>query len=301
MYQLFRNKITESKLAFFILGFITSFAFAPYFIFPLVILFVFLILVINYNFYGRKKYFKIFALSIGHFVGCTYWVNHALLIDIWRHFWLTPFATLLLPAYMTLFPMLTILLTEKIIKNKPSILTIIGFSLAWVITEMLREMLLTGFPWNNLGYSLNFTLQTMQMAAVGGIYLNSFIVLMLGGFVFLFYHKRQKLYLFYTLLLLSVLYLTGENRLRNNITNFSEQKVRVVQGNIAQELKWEKEEKLANIYKYMRLSQHSKAAEIIVWPESAVAFSLNNNINILNLLSDIIPENGYLITGALMI
>ncbi len=46
----------------------------------------------------------------------------------------------------------------------------------WVALEFFRTYLLTGFPWNLLGYSQYRTLSLIQVAAVTGVYGVSFVV-----------------------------------------------------------------------------------------------------------------------------
>jgi apolipoprotein N-acyltransferase len=47
----------------------------------------------------------------------------------------------------------------------------------WVALESLRTYLLTGFPWNLLGYSQHRNLALIQVAAATGVYGVSFLVM----------------------------------------------------------------------------------------------------------------------------
>lgn len=51
----------------------------------------------------------------------------------------------------------------------------------WVALELLRTYLLTGFPWNLLGYSQYRNLALIQVAAATGVYGVSFVVVAVNG------------------------------------------------------------------------------------------------------------------------
>ena len=82
--------------------------------------------------------------------------------------WLMPFAVLLLPAGLALFTGLAAGVAR--LAWPPGIARVLVLAVALALTEWLRGHVLTGFPWNVLGYALTWPLPMMQSAAVLGIY-----------------------------------------------------------------------------------------------------------------------------------
>src|SRR5947209_3027408 len=96
-----------------------------------------------------------YVFGLGFFVAGLYWIAGALFVDIARFWWAVPFAVLGVPAVMALFPAASLAVTG-LCSAPPGLgaaARICLFAVAWSAAEWLRGHLLTGLPWNLLGYA----------------------------------------------------------------------------------------------------------------------------------------------------
>ena len=134
--------------------------------------------------------------------------------------------------------------------------------------------MLSGFPWQLLGYSQYLNLPFLQWAAITGVYGLSFlIVLFNAALAQTLSHRAFIRYLSLPLLLLAAVHLWGFYRLHDAPDPPPTLKVGVVQGNIPQDRKW-KENRLAwTAQHYAALTRDLAAAEkpaLIIYPETAL-------------------------------
>ena len=91
-------------------------------------------------------------------------------------------ALLLLTVYLALYPAtIAFLLRRPLEKRGPAALFLAPF--LWVAGELLQTYLITGFPWNLLGYSQVGFLPAIQVADITGVYGVSFVVVLANAAV----------------------------------------------------------------------------------------------------------------------
>ena len=107
--------------------------------------------------FSKKKNKIIFFLygwlfGFGYFVSNLYWISISLTFD--QNFkFLIPFTIILVPGFLALFyGLITIIFYS--IKPKNVLSAIFLFSLLFGVIEFIRGVILTGFPWNLIIYSL---------------------------------------------------------------------------------------------------------------------------------------------------
>ncbi|MBC7430699.1 MAG: apolipoprotein N-acyltransferase, partial [Rubritepida sp.] len=88
------------------------------------------------------------AFGWGHHLAGLYWVTHALFTDIERWWWLVPLAAPGLALPVAVFSVIPAVAAWW---AAPGWRRVLAFSGAWVLAEMLRGVLFTGFPWNLIG------------------------------------------------------------------------------------------------------------------------------------------------------
>lgn len=206
-------------------------------------------------------------------------VSHLFSVAIW---------TLTGAVYCMLFGV-----AYRAIARWPSVWTPILCGAIWAGTELLRGRLFTGSsffvgnPWALLGYSQVGGLRLPQVAALGGPYAISFVVMCLNASVAeLLMARRDAASLRTALrgaalggvpLLLALVY--GEGALRGSTRDVggAAVEVAVVQGDVDLGSVWRSEFYGQNLEVYLRgtLEAASRGApRIVVWPEAALTFFL---------------------------
>ena len=85
-----------------------------------------------------------------HLVG-LYWITEAILIEAARFWWLVPFAVPALSAVLAVFIAVPAAVTWWARPGWQAVFTLAG---AWVLADLARQFVATGFPWNLLGQRL---------------------------------------------------------------------------------------------------------------------------------------------------
>lgn len=298
-----KNKFLISSAA----GALASLAFAPLHIFILapIALSVFYFLLDAAT--KKKEIFWLgFAFGFGHFLVGTYWIAISLLVDASSFAWLIPFALTLIPSALALYLAAFALLYKFCVgkfKFSFSYQKILTFALLWVFFEILRSELFSGFPWNLLGYIWMFDEHFAQSSSIFGVYGLSFFAVLICLLPVLFFEKKiNKIFatILVTLFALNAIY--GYLRVDNSkIITSNKTKLRLVQANIKQEMKWDSQEKYKNLLKHIDLT-NSKSLEgisAVIWSETSVPYVIEEGSELLLKLRQATPPNGVLITGAL--
>ena len=86
--------------------------------------------------------------GLGHHVLGLYWVTEAILFEAARFWWLVPLAVPALAAALALFIAAACLVARCAPRGWPRVVALAG---AWVLADLARQFVLTGFPWNPWG------------------------------------------------------------------------------------------------------------------------------------------------------
>ncbi len=267
----------------------------------------FFLLIIACN--SRKDAFKTgWWFGLGHFVTGLYWIAFALLVDIADFGWLIPFAVLGIPACIAIYTGIVAVITWQARKYFSNWRLVIVFAVCWTIIEMLRGWLFTGFPWNLAGYIWAASDNMLQLTSITGIWGLSLVTALCFTMPAIMLRAAQGnarfvqlLPLVFALITLSVIYIWGAHRL-SAVTQFTPNvKLRLVQANIPQNMKWEEEWRYETVRQYLEMSSNNASDEIthIIWPETALPFVISEDSPLLGVVAKIIPTGGALITGAL--
>ncbi len=152
----------------------------------------------------------------------------------------------------------------------------------WVVLEWGRTYVLGGFPWVGLGYSQSRATYLVQFAEVTGIYGVSALVVLVNVVVYAALRRwwdgeppaARRLLALAALLALLVgwgHWRVAELRARPPLGSL---RVGFVQGNVAQDVKWDAAYQQRTIDHYLALTEQTVAAgaQLVVWPETAVPF-----------------------------
>ncbi len=148
----------------------------------------------------------------------------------------------------------------------------LAFAALWVAQEAFRGWFLTGFPWLYAGYS-QLEGPLAGLAPVGGVWLLSFC-LALSAVLLANLRRTRVRPLFFAmgLVLLATPWVAGQALKGHAWTTAAGAplKVAAMQGNIAQNMKWDPEQLHAQLNLYRDMSFTSQQADLIIWPETAV-------------------------------
>jgi apolipoprotein N-acyltransferase len=141
----------------------------------------------------------------------------------------------------------------------------------WVLVEWFRGWFLSGFPWLNLGYSQTDT-ALAGYAAWLGVYGVSWAVAGTAGLLAAAWSDRAPARYVY-LPLGVLLWLGGWLAQQPRWVEPAGEPLRValVQANIGLASKWRSDHRQHNIDRHLSLSERAARADLIVWPEAAVA------------------------------
>jgi apolipoprotein N-acyltransferase len=178
--------------------------------------------------------------------------------------------TVLFCAGLALFCCLTFYLYARFIRDLPGGHHL-GFAALFVLGEWLRSWFLTGFPWLYLGYGHLHT-SLSGWAPVGGVLLVSFIIAYSGAF--LGHAIQQRKILIPHLIAVCLFWFAGwslQNIEWTQASNKPALNIAMVQANIGQDVKWDRDQYWPSLNLYNRMSQPLWAeADAVIWPEAAV-------------------------------
>jgi len=230
----------------------------------------------------RRPFASGFICGLFFFAPLLYWLN----IVMTNYGGLAPFfsvvAWMFLCAYLALFFAATLGLTFWL-KRQLGVLPIISLPFIWVAFEYLRGTLLTGFPWGLYGYAAIDMTLLRQVADLCGVYGLSWLFVLCNSALALIYQKRLQSVAIFGLLTSSLLlagaFYYGQHSLRQGTKVLPQLKVGLIQGNIQQQHKWDRNFRQQTLDRYRSLSQSAAAegAALLIWPEAATPFYMQDD------------------------
>ncbi|MDN3561117.1 apolipoprotein N-acyltransferase [Vreelandella neptunia] len=173
-------------------------------------------------------------------------------------------------------------------------LAFISFAGAWVLGEVLRTYLFTGFPWLLLGSGFVDS-PLAAWAPVGGVYLLSLLVALSGALGAELLLRRQ----WWTLVPLAAIWLIPLALPQQWTTPADEPtRVALLQGNLPQLLKWTPEGQRTAANTYSELTREvADEVDLIIWPETALPMMETQARPVLERVQANLPPDVALLTG----
>ncbi|MAC61316.1 MAG: apolipoprotein N-acyltransferase [SAR116 cluster bacterium] len=294
----FKNNSNLIKYPFlFLIGILATFSLPPFSIFPCVFLIsISIFYLLNSD--DLKEAFLIgFFLAFGWFLVSLYWISNAILTGGKEFFWMIPFVFFGLPALLSIFWGLAFFFTNLIGQNITERLFLL--SILFPLFEWLRGNILSGFPWNMLGFSLSSPLEFAQTISFLGPYGQNILIVFLITIPVSFYYNKKFFLSIATVVSVAAL-LTSTYLYNNNKIRFTKQNIRIVQPNFSHFEKWDKSKYFINQEKLIELSNdRSNENFLIIWPETAIVNFIDKiNEDISYIVDNIFYKNsGILIAG----
>ena len=262
------NTILIPPVKLFLLGAVAVLGFAPYYLFPASIISLATLFYFWQQAASPKAAFWLgFQFGLGLFVVGIYWIYISLHDFGGMPWWFAGFATFCLCAFMALFPALVGWLSKRL-----------GFLLLsapifWGLADWTRSWIFTGFPWLTMGYSQVPHSPLTGFMPIVGVYgvsvITAFLAALLASF---FVINNQNLPFKRNAIAAITLILVSSGLLK--VVEWTQPagapvSVALLQGNIAQDMKWSPEIAQSTINRYLAMIKNSDA-KLIILPETAL-------------------------------
>lgn len=196
-------------------------------------------------------------------------------------------------SYLALFPAIAFWCWQKLSHRNFSWRFSLPFF--WLIAELLRGQLLTGFPWLSLGYTQTDGILGGLAPVIGqtGITVALWFTALA---IFLSFKFKRLSPLLIPLILVSCSVVFP--KMQPTERKPEPTSVLLVQGNIQQSLKWQAEQQWPNILRYLDLTRPEFNHDLVIWPESAITALEPYASDVLNTVEQSASINGSaLVTG----
>lgn len=264
-------------------GALATLSFAPFSLWPLAILSPAILLFLLHNQSVKKAAWIGFFWGIGQFGTGINWVH----VSIDTFGGMPKIASLflmtLLVSYLALYPALFGYLLNKFFPNNKDGSAnqngqkrrlLLAAPILWLICDWLRGWVMTGFPWLWLGYS-QIDSPLNGFAPVSGVEAITLAIMLIASSLVLlatnrnFTQAKKYLYLVVPVAIFGLSYLLNQvawvTEDKDSTTRFA-----LVQGNIPQHLKWQKDQQWPTLMKYTDLTREHWDADVVIWPEAAI-------------------------------
>ncbi|XBQ17237.1 MAG: apolipoprotein N-acyltransferase [Oceanicaulis sp.] len=248
----------------------------------------------------RAGFARAWWFGAGQFLAGTFWVANAFLVSAGDHAWLIWAPLILLPGGLALFWGAAGALYARFAPSGPERVCV--FAALFLIAELLRATILSGFPWNLPGHVFAAGGAVSQAAALAGAFGLSALVLFafaapaaLAGPGAAWRRAAPALT---GLALLIGAWSFGAIRLADADVRETGLTVRVVQLAIEQaDKRFERREAILEDYLDLSAQPGLEAVDVLVWPEGAIPALLLRDRALLERIRDRLSHNLILVTG----
>lgn len=241
------------------------------------------------------------VFGLASFFGGVHWVYVSLHDYGLLHPFVSGSMTVLFVAVLALYPALAGALAAWAGGTAGPVAWLVSMPALWVLAEWARGWLFTGFGWLSAGYSQTDS-WLAALAPIGGVHLMSWAaVVTAGALVTLALGTRRSRVVSGVLLVV----LWGGSRAIDGVA-FTQPKgdfvsVALVQGAVAQDLKWRPEQLEPTLRLYRDLTEAAAGNRLIIWPEAAIPVLYDDIDSYLDRLAASVAERGSsLVLGVLV-
>ena len=253
--------------------------------------------------YRKKPFLKnLFILGtsygFGFFFFGIYWIANSLTFDD-SFKYLIPFSLILVPLFLSLFFSLPILLIGNFCEKNISSIFLI--SLTFSLSDFIRSKIFTGFPWNIWSYSFSWSIESLQILHIIGIFSLNVFIITIFFLPSIFFMKNKSKYFFISFFVILIFsnYFYGSYKINSMQQTDNSKKINFKIVSAGMNLSDFKDdlEVASKLIKYS--DPEKKKKTIFVWPEGIF---LNENFHqksdVKNLFTRAFSENHLIILGA---
>ena len=286
----------------FLSGILAAAALPPILALPALLAFAVLLLLLRRT-PSRLGAFAVgWAFGFGWFLAGLYWIAIAFYADAEKFGALAVPAVLLLTAFLALLPGLACLAVGW--RRWTSVRAqALALAAAWIVAELARGSLGLQFPWNPVAIvwtGLPAMMQAVAWIGQWGLGLVTVAAAMLFAATVDGHGARRWIYPGVGVAVLAVLFGAGAYRLTAG-HGLPDQpaRLRIVQANIAQDLKWDSARRAEWLHRHLELTVRPEPAEpkAVIWPETAVPYQLERDAVARDAVAGVAPSGGYVLAG----
>ncbi|MBX3581729.1 MAG: apolipoprotein N-acyltransferase [Rhizobiaceae bacterium] len=241
--------------------------------------------------------------GFGYFLAGLWWIGGAVLVEAESFAWALPFAVVGIPILMAFFYAVAATVARLFWTSGVTRLAALAFGFG--LAEWLRTFMLTGFPWNPIGFAAMPTPLLMQSVAVVGVTgMNALVVFVFSAPALLVGQQRRSgIGLALAALLVAVHAIFGLIMLNTPLPGpSSEVAARIVQPSIDLSEKWDEGVRDRIFSTMLELSSRPVAEgtpkpQLILWPETSVPFLFTERPDALATIGEMLKPGQMLIAG----
>ena len=239
--------------------------------------------------------------GFGYFLAGLWWVGGAVMVESQTYAWALPISIVGLPLVLSVYYGAATAIARLFWTDGIGRIAALAFSFA--LAEWLRETLLTGFPWNPVGFGLMPVPLLMQsVGVVGMIGMNSLAVFLFATPALLAGRRHRVTGIVIAFIVLATHAGYGFYALSREDGPATTLNVRIVQPNIDLAEKWDETVRDRIFKSELDLSRQPPAPgrqkpALIVWPETSIPFLFQEHPDGLRMIGEMLQEGQLLLAG----
>jgi apolipoprotein N-acyltransferase len=270
--------IKTSFILSIVAGAVTILGFAPYHLFPIPLITLALLYWLWVR-AGTPRRAFIFGwfFGLGFFLAGVSWIYISLHNFGAMPLPLAALATLLFCAFLALFPAVAgyVVARLRCTRSGDTISLVLLAPVAWTLIEWTRSWIFTGFPWLALGYSQAPTSPLAGFAPLVGVFGVTLIAAVISGLLVIQATRKPFAVHFASYVVIALFLLGfGLKQIEWTTPTGVHTAVSLLQGNVAQDMKWREDRMITTLKAYRDMTLASKS-QLIVLPETALPLFLH--------------------------
>ncbi len=242
----------------------------------------------------KESFLYGFISGLIFYAGILYWIVYTVHVFGNLPYYISIFALLLLSSYLALyigfFAGFAKIVINPAIKNTKFNKYFVSLSFilvpsCWVFFEYLKSTLLTGFPWENMGFSQYLNIPFIQISNIVGVFGLSFIIVLINFIIFhfIFYKnitKKQAAVEFLFALSIVILVVAygyfNIYSVKKSLSGRKSYRVATIQGNIGMFQKWKiTKKRTTRIYLNLTKKAMLYKPYLVLWPETSLPYIIS--------------------------
>ncbi len=161
------------------------------------------------------------------------------------------------------------------------------------VCEYIQSLWWIGFPWGQLSLTQYKFLPFIQSLSLFGSYFVTFLIVVINGYIALFFYTRKRKYLTVALTVFLLNLTFGLVRCAYLPATDGSIVISTVQPSVTTEEKWEVSgEYVSSLELHLKLSESVRDTDLILWPETALPYELFLYENDVEKIEEFCGENG---------